>query len=137
MPDSEDVLEALGMVTGTAQPQAQPQQEVYDPHGVSSKWFKWATLHGHEPQTCRCVGCRRWRMEPVPVKPRVKKARTRGYLWLSNDIDARLRRIALLKGQSISETARMAIVEFVESHEQKLGPQLLASVDLSSFANAE
>lgn len=137
MPDNEDVLEALNLVTGTNEPIVQTtQQETYDPHGVSSKWYKWATLHGHDPQTCRCVGCRRWRLEPVPVKPRVKKSKTRGYLWLSNDIDARLRRIAMLKGQSISETARMAIVEFVEANETKIGPQLLASVDLNSLADS-
>ena len=83
----------------------------------SARWQQWAKTHNHDVASCRCVGCTLARGERPARGKRKKTARVRGYVWLSDEDDLRVRRAAAQAGMTNPEWVRLAIYKRLDEVE--------------------
>lgn len=76
----------------------------------NSRWAQYAAKYGHDIEVCICVGCTRYRGEPVKPGKRTKRSRVRGYVWLTDADDLRVRKAAHSANQTMAEFVRQAIL---------------------------
>lgn len=89
----------------------QTEEEEERPRGTGSpRWAAYAAKYNHDTNVCACVGCKRFRGDAVRVSPRAKHSRQRGYVWLTDTDDLRVRRAAARVGMSNAEFVRHAVL---------------------------
>lgn len=103
-----DVLEEL--MRGEEEPSSAPT--------ATGRWAVYAAKYNHDVHACPCVGCKRYRGEPVRVVPRVKRSRKRGYMWLTDQDDLRVRRAAQKVNMTVAEFARHAVLLRIKQVEE-------------------
>lgn len=82
-----------------------------EPEPPKKGWAVHARRYGHDPDVCKCVGCMRTRGETPPRGKRPVRARKRGYVWLSDADDLRIRKAADKCNMTNSEFVRHAILK--------------------------